>query len=127
MEILIDFDGTVVTHEYPKIGKDIGAIPILKRLVSSGHKLILFTMRSNKELDEAVNWFKKNNIPLYGVQVNPTQHKWTDSPKAYGQLLIDDIALGAPLTYYYKGVQISERPFVNWKMIEKLLLNMKLI
>lgn len=127
MEILIDFDGTVVTHEYPKIGKNIGAIPVLRRLVNGGHRLILFTMRSNRELDEAVNWFKKNNIPLYGVQVNPTQYEWTNSPKAYGQLLIDDIALGVPLTYYYKGVQISERPFVNWKMIEKLLLNMKLI
>lgn len=43
----IDFDGTVVTHDFPKIGKDIGAVTILKRLVENGHKLILFTMRSD--------------------------------------------------------------------------------
>lgn len=33
MVINIDFDGTVVTHDYPKIGKNIGSIPVLKRLV----------------------------------------------------------------------------------------------
>lgn len=49
----IDFDGTVVTHDFPKIGKDIGAVPILKRLVDNGHKLILFTMRS--DIDEVTS------------------------------------------------------------------------
>lgn len=45
MYIAIDFDGTCVTPEYPEIGKDIGAVPVLKRLVENGHKLILHTMR----------------------------------------------------------------------------------
>ena len=54
MKIGIDFDGTCVTHEYPKIGKDIGAVPVLKELVEKGHKLILNTMRSGKELEDAV-------------------------------------------------------------------------
>ena len=49
MIISIDFDGTCVTHEFPLIGKDIGAVPILKKLVQRGHQLILFTMRSDKE------------------------------------------------------------------------------
>ena len=49
MDICIDFDGTCVTHEFPIIGRDIGAVPILKSLVDSGHRLILFTMRSKKE------------------------------------------------------------------------------
>lgn len=48
MEIAIDFDGTCVTHEFPNVGKDIGAVPILKRLVAKGHKLILYTMRSDR-------------------------------------------------------------------------------
>lgn len=139
MDILIDFDGTVVTHEFPKIGKDIGAIPILKKLIKNGHQLILFTMRSDiinpkgednklhlksgKYLTEAVNWFKQNEIPLYGIQTNPTQHTWTTSPKAYGQLIIDDIGLGCPLKYDI----ISSRPFVDWKKVEELLLKQKLI
>lgn len=33
MIIAVDFDGTIVTHEYPKIGKEIPfAIDTLKRL-----------------------------------------------------------------------------------------------
>ena len=41
MYIAVDFDGTCVTHAYPEIGNDIGAVPILKRIVERGHKLIL--------------------------------------------------------------------------------------
>ena len=49
MEICIDFDGTCVTHDFPKVGKDIGAIPVLKKLIENGHNLILFTMRSDDQ------------------------------------------------------------------------------
>lgn len=128
MDIIIDFDGTCVKHSYPKMGDDIGAQKVLKRLVEKGHNLILFTMRSNfpykgnsdvfttKGLDDAVNWFNINNIPLYGIQTNPTQSDWTSSPKAYGQLFIDDTALGCPLIYPEEG-----RPYVDWIKVEKLL------
>ena len=113
--IAIDFDGTVVTHEYPKIGKDIGAIHVLKKLVENGHKLILFTMRSNNELIDSINWFEGNDIQLYGINTNPNQKSWTSSPKAYAQLYIDDAALGVPLCYD------DERPYVNWIEVEKIL------
>ena len=53
MYIAVDFDGTCVTHDYPRIGKEIGATKVLKRLVEAGHKLILNTMRSGKELQES--------------------------------------------------------------------------
>lgn len=133
MIIAIDFDGTCVTHEFPKIGKDIGAAPVLKRLVENGHQLILYTMRSDREeggdtndntiqdvtgrfLTDAVNWFKENEIPLYGIQRNPTQDSWTTSPKCYAQLYIDDAALGCPLTVS----ELSDRPYVNWKLVESM-------
>ena len=67
MIIALDFDGTVVTHEYPYIGEDIGAVPVLKQLVAEGHKLILYTMRSGKLLDDAMAWFERNGIELYEV------------------------------------------------------------
>ena len=140
MYICIDFDGTCVTHEFPSIGKDIGAIPVLKELVKNNHKLILFTMRSNMKdvkgldynihsqsgnyLDEAVEWFKNNKIPLYGINVNPDQITWTESPKAYGHLYIDDAALGIPLKY---NINISERPFVDWEEVYKLLKSQNVI
>lgn len=134
MEICIDFDGTCVTHEFPKVGKDIGAVSVLKKIVEAGHKIILFTMRSDIEevtsneygihkqsgnyLTDAINWFKENNIPLYGINTNPTQQEWTKSPKAYGQLYIDDAALGCPLIF---NAEISTRPFADWPLIEKML------
>lgn len=116
MIICVDFDGTCVKHEYPLVGADIGAVPVLKRLVASGNELVLFTMRDGKELVDAVEWFEKNGIPLYGVNVNPTQHEWTSSPKAYGHLYIDDAALGVP-TF----TVANERPYVNWKAVENML------
>lgn len=127
MIIACDFDGTCVTHEYPKIGKDIGAVKVLKKLVEAGHSLILYTMRSDwgvKEgiytsgLEDAINWFKENEIPLFGIQRNPTQDTWTRSPKCYAQLYIDDAALGCPLKF---DKSISDRPFVNWRKVENQL------
>lgn len=123
MFIVIDFDGTVVTHDYPRVGKNIGAVPVLRKLVDKKHQLILFTMRSGKELDQAVNWFKENDIPLFGIQTNPTQHEWTSSPKAYGQLIIDDAALGCPLMYS----DLSNRPYVNWVIVEDYLVESGII
>jgi len=124
MVIAIDFDGTCVTHDYPEVGKDIGSVPILKKLVQNGHKLILFTMRDANQLNDAVNWFKQNGITLYARQINPTQINWTRSNKCYANLYIDDAALGCPLK---EDVALSDRPFVDWIEVEKMLKNMKLI
>ena len=128
----IDFDGTCVTHEFPRIGKDIGAAPVLKKLINAGHRIILFTMRSNIEnpvssdgeiiseggnyLTDAVNWFKKNDILLWGVNKNPGQVTWTTSPKPYCHVYIDDSALGCPLKYNrYK----SDHPYVDWFAVDR--------
>ena len=119
MYIGIDFDGTCVTHSYPHVGKDIGSIPVLKRLVQKGHQLILFTMRSDKTLEEAVKWFKDNDIKLFGIQTNPTQSSWTKSPKAYCHLYIDDAGLGCPLKY---DSALSDRAFVDWQKAEMMLI-----
>lgn len=115
--IAVDFDGTCVTHAYPYIGKDIGSVPVLKDLVDRGHQLILWTMRSGAFLDDAVEWFSDNEIPLFGVQMNPTQNEWTTSPKAYAQVYIDDAALGCPLSW---DPALSDRPFVNWDTVRKI-------
>ena len=124
MIIGIDFDGTCVAHKFPSIGEDIGAVPILKRLVEYGHMLILFTVRSDNDganyLEESVKWFKENDIPLLGVNINPQQHTWSSSPKAFCHLYIDDAALGCPLKFDRSK---SERPFVDWDAVEKYLIS----
>lgn len=130
MIIAVDFDGTCVTHDYPNIGKDIGAITVLKKLTENGHRLMLWTMRSGETLTDAVKWFSDNEIPLWGVNQNPEQHTWTNSQKQYAQIYIDDAALGAPLIdcenhddFNYiqaKGLPFSERPYINWTQVSTL-------
>jgi hypothetical protein len=116
MKIAVDFDGTCVTHEFPKIGKDIGAVPVLKELVTDGNLIILHTMRCGKGLNDAIDWFKKNDIPLYGVNEDPGQSKWTQSSKAFANVYIDDLALGAPLKM---DPNLSERPFIDWEIVKR--------
>ncbi len=117
MIIAVDFDGTVVSHEYPHIGEDIGAVPVLKELVAAGHKLILYTMRSGRLLDEARMWFERNGIELYAVNENPEQAGWTSSVKVYANLYIDDCALGCPIRFA-DGIR---RPFVDWPKVRERL------
>lgn len=118
MIFAIDFDGTCVTNEYPNVGKDIGAVPVLKRIVEKGHRIILYTMRDNERLKDAEQWFESNNIPIWGVNNNPEQKKWSSSPKIYAHLYIDDAALGVPLKFNKK---ISDMYFVDWKKVENFL------
>lgn len=115
MIIAVDFDGTCVTHEYPNVGKNIGAEIVLKALTDEGHGLILYTMRDHPAdnsvqdpLQEAIDWFSQNDIPLFGINENPTQKSWTTSPKPYAHLYIDDAALGM-LT-----IKLGRKPFVDW-------------
>ena len=116
--IAVDFDGTVVTHEYPDIGSEIpNCVTVLRRLNKSGAKLILWTMRSNEFLQSAIDWFAERDIELWAVNENPQQKSWTESPKAYAQLYIDDAALGCPLQKPFLG----GRNYADWYAIEKIL------
>jgi hypothetical protein len=139
MTIVLDFDGTCVANEYPRVGSEIGATKILKELVDNGHHLILFTVRSNRRsfiskflnrqskkdncLNDAVNWFRERKIPLYGIQKDPNQNKWTDSPKVNGELIIDDSALGCPLVYPF-GKGKGCRPYVDWQKVRDNLVRL---
>lgn len=114
--VAIDFDGTCVTNEYPRIGKEIGAAPVLKKMTDKGIKLVLYTMRDGKLLEEAVQWFKDNNIPLYGVNKTPGQYKWTNSPKIFANYYIDDAAIGVPLIF-----DPGNKPFVDWEKLKPYL------
>lgn len=119
MIIGVDFDGTIVTHDFPKIGKPLDlALDTLRELVRLEHKLVLFTMRSGETLDEAVEYLHQNNVRLWGINTNPDQSSWTTSPKAYCHLYIDDAALGCPLHF---DVTRHKRPFVDWRGVRAML------
>lgn len=114
LPVCIDFDGTCVRHCYPFIGEENEhCVEVLKKWVDAGVGLILDTMRSGKELDEAVKWFEEREIPLYGIGTNPTQSSWTKSNKAYGVFSVDDRNIGTPLIYD------EVRSRVDWKRIDE--------
>lgn len=110
----VDFDGTIVKHDYPRIGEPIpGAIETLHDLVDAGHKIILYTMRSGEPLVEAIEYLERHAVKLYGANENPSQKHWTKSPKVYCHLYIDDAALGCPLA----KDQSDSRPYVHWERV----------
>ena len=117
--VCIDFDGTCVMHEYPKIGEDVpNAVNVLKKLNENQVKLILWTIRSGEFLQDAVNWFIERDIEIWAVNKNPQQRFWSKSPKAYAPVYIDDAALGCPLKLPHDDIS---RPFADWFEIERLL------
>lgn len=112
--IALDFDGTCVDHRFPEVGPDVpGAAAGLRELYENGFRFILYTMRSGDKLDDAVAWFERNNIPLFGVQTHPTQDTWTTSPKCHADICIDDRNAGTPLVKY-EGF----RPCVLWSDVK---------
>ena len=67
--IAVDFDGTIVTHEYPKIGTEIPfAIETLKMLIRDHHRLILWSVREGHLLQEAVDWCKERGLSTKTIQ-----------------------------------------------------------
>jgi len=97
MIISVDFDGTIVEHEYPKIGKTkLFAFETLKELQKQKHTLILWTFRAGQELAEAVDFCKKNGIEFYAVNRNYPEEIYDESipRKINADVYIDDRNLG---------------------------------
>ena len=93
MIIAVDFDGTIVEHKYPAIGKEIPyAIKTLKLFQKKGHKLILWTYRHGKELEEAVKFCEDRGLFFHAVNNNFDGEEYdnTYSRKIYADIYIDD-------------------------------------
>ena len=98
MIIAVDFDGTIVTHEYPKIGKEIPfAIETLKRLQEKpDYQLIMWSVREGSLLKEAVEYCRSRGLEFYAVNSNyPEESAEHEEPrKLQADLFIDDRNLG---------------------------------
>jgi len=118
MFIAVDFDGTIVSHEFPGIGAPVpGAFMWLRVFKSIGAKLILWTMRSDGQqyglvLSQAVDFCRANGVKFDFVNQNPQD--WTTSPKAYANIYIDDAAFGCPLR---ENPKMGGRPYVDWDIV----------
>jgi hydroxymethylpyrimidine pyrophosphatase-like HAD family hydrolase len=100
--IAIDFDGTIVEHRYPFIGKIRPfAFETLEALQVNGHRLILWSHRAGKKLEEAVQFCRSHGIEFYAVNKNFPEEIWNedDSRKILADIYIDDRNLGGILSW----------------------------
>lgn len=97
MTIAVDFDGTIVEHRYPKIGKEKPfAIQTLRQLQMEGNRLILFTSREGELLDEAVAFCRERGLQFYAVNSNQPEKALfqRNTAKVIADVYIDDRNLG---------------------------------
>ena len=95
MIIAVDFDGTIVDHQYPAIGPEKPfAIETLKKLVEEHHRIILWTVREGKLLEEAVSFCRERGLEFYAVNRNYPEEKHAKERKIRADLWIDDRNLG---------------------------------
>jgi hypothetical protein len=97
MIIAVDFDGTLVEHRYPEIGKEIlFAFDTLRDLQKQNHLLILWTVRCGEELDEAIEYCKQRGVVFYAINKSYPEEKFdeTISRKINADIFIDDRNIG---------------------------------
>ncbi|HEY3369706.1 MAG TPA: hydrolase [Prolixibacteraceae bacterium] len=95
--IAIDFDGTIVEHRYPFIGRIYPfAFETMEALQIKGHRLILWSHRAGNKLEEAVKFCGSHGIEFYAVNKNFPEEVWdeNDSRKILADIYIDDHNLG---------------------------------
>ena len=114
MLIAVDFDGTIVEHKYPAIGKELPfAIETLKKLQSERHKLILWSVREGQLLDDAIAFCRDRGLEFYAVNRDyPEEEKGQNnhfSRKLKVDLFIDDRNLGGCLLYTMIYEMVSKR------------------
>lgn len=92
--IAVDFDGTIVEDKYPEIGKPmIFAFDTLKKLQNEGHRLILWTYRSGRKLDEAVRFCAEHGVEFYAVNCSYEGEVYDEaklSRKINADIFVDD-------------------------------------
>lgn len=128
LRIAVDFDGTIVEHDFPRIGaENPGAIEWLKRWQEAGAILILWTMRSDGDrcpnvLQDAVEYCQANGVEFNAVNQGIDDREWTTSQKAYAHIYVDDAAFGCPLIPSQSSNNF--RPMVDWSIIGPKVLEM---
>lgn len=99
MKIAVDFDGTIVEHRYPKIGRELlFATQTLRQLIKDHHQLILWTVREGQLLDEAIEWCRERGVEFWAVNKDFPEEDVTKnhnfSRKIKADVFIDDSMVG---------------------------------
>jgi len=95
--IAVDFDGTLVEDEYPNIGKEkLFAFETLLKLQEKGHRIILWTYRSGRSLEDAIRYCNERGVQFYAANKSFPEEKFDPnySRKINADLFIDDRNIG---------------------------------
>ena len=115
--LAIDFDGTLVSDNFPNIGElNTKLFKEVKTLQEEfGVKIILWTSRTLEMLDDAVKFCEDNGLKFDAVNQNikeVMELTGQDTRKVYADLYIDDKAIPAfqdPLYWVNKlGVEAND-------------------
>ncbi|MFM7588376.1 MAG: BT0820 family HAD-type phosphatase [Bacteroidota bacterium] len=129
--IAVDFDGTVVEHAYPAIGQEmLFAFATLKRLQEKGHKLILWSIREGRTLQEAVDYCKANGVEFYAVNANfpgEVLEPGVSARKVNADIFIDDRNVGGfrGWSEIYQMLHPEDGPFFHQLENEKAHFNFR--
>lgn len=99
MIIAVDFDGTIVENRYPEIGAERPfAIETLKMLIQDRHRLVLWSCREGKLLDDALQWCRERGVEFYAANRDYPEETTDNNPhftrKLKADLFIDDRNVG---------------------------------
>ena len=125
MTIAVDFDGTIVEHRYPEIGKEIPfATQTLKMLIEDRHKLILWSVREGKLLEDAVEWCRQRGVEFYAVNKDFPEEDLTKnqsfSRKLKADVWIDDRNIGGLPDWGTIYQMITEKKTYEQVLTERL-------
>jgi len=131
MIIAVDFDGTIVEHRYPEIGEEIPfATDTLKMLIKDHHRLILWSVREGKLLEDAVNWCRERGVEFYAVNRDypeeTTDNNQHFSRKLKADVWIDDRNIGGLPDWGTIYRMISQNKTWN-DLINEELMNTRLV
>jgi predicted mannosyl-3-phosphoglycerate phosphatase (HAD superfamily) len=135
--IFVDFDGTIVEHQYPKIGPVAPhAIRVLRRLQDANHLLVLNTYRAdarNGTLDKAVSFLadtwrtgKTDLKSFHAIMASKAQPasfflhgklQIHNDRTVGGVIYLDDQAIGMPTIF----ASSNKNKVVDWLEVEKIL------
>lgn len=97
MILAVDFDGTLSLGEWPSVGPaNEKLFRFLRKRKDEGDKLILWSCRVGKPLEDAVAWCRENNLEFDAVNDNlpeVVEIYGTNSRKISCDYYIDDKAL----------------------------------
>ena len=110
MIIAVDFDGTIVEHKYPQIGRPIPfAIETLIQLQKEKHQLVLWSVREGELLQEAINYCSELGLTFYSANAHYPEEVSVTPRKLNAHMFIDDRDLGGLPDWgvIYKAVQAT--------------------